>query len=190
MRPNILPYLAATLYLLLLLPCNAQGLGDTAYVNELNDGLIAYAGEDYALALRLLEPLANRDMSLAQLFVGRLFAKKLGTPQNCELAVTWLTRAARNGNADAASDLATFSEQGHCVSHSTSQALKWYEVAAANGDQYARIPLARFISGAAMLHPIYQRPSSGLIVLRCSTMRRRTIILGRCTQQDRAFRRI
>jgi len=43
MRPNILPCLAATLYVLLLLPCNAQGLGDDAYVKELNNGLIAYA---------------------------------------------------------------------------------------------------------------------------------------------------
>jgi TPR repeat protein len=134
MRLNSLLYLAASFYLMSFTPSNAQSSGDIAYISELNEGLIAYTMQEYELAFRLLEQLAKKNVPLAQLLVGRLFASGLGARQDCDRAVTWLTRAARNGNGDAAFELASFSEQGRCVPHNMSQALIWYEVAAANGD--------------------------------------------------------
>lgn len=88
-------------------------------------------------SIPLLGQLAKKNVPLAQLLVGRLFASGLGARQDCGWAVTWLTRAARNGNGDAAFELASFSEQGRCVPHSMSQAIMWYEVAASNGDMEA-----------------------------------------------------
>jgi hypothetical protein len=136
-RLNILPYLVVALYLLLLPPCKAQGSAEKSYVKELNDGLLAYAVENFSVTFRLLEPLAKKNVPLAQMIVGRLFANGYGAPQNCELAVEWLARAAQNGNAEAAYDLASFSKQGRCAPYSTTQAIAWYEVAAANGDTRA-----------------------------------------------------
>ena len=153
MRLNILSFLATSLYLLSLSPCNTQGLGDNAYISELNDGLIAYSTEEYPLAFRLLEPLAKKDVPLAQLLVGRLFLNGFGTPQNCELAVTWLGQAAQNGNGEAAFDLASFSEQGRCVSHSTSQSLKWFELAATNGHTEAANAIGEIYLGRGDVAP-------------------------------------
>ena len=133
-RLNILPSVAAILYLLSLSLSDAQDSGDHRFVTELNDGLIAYVNQEYLVALPFLEPLSEKNEPLAQLFVGRVFANGYGTPQNCERGVTWLARAAQGGNAEAAFDLASFSEQGHCMPHSIIQALAWHEIAAANGD--------------------------------------------------------
>src|SRR5271166_6474418 len=153
MRLNILLCLAANLYLMSLSPCSAQSAGDNAYVTELNDGLIAYSNGEYPLAVRLLEQLAKKDVSLAQLLVGRQFASGLGTPQDCDRAVTWLTRAAKNGNGEAAFDLASFSEQGRCVPHSASQTLTWYEVAAANGNTEAPNAIGEIYLGRGDIAP-------------------------------------
>jgi len=156
-RLNILPCLAVALCLLSLPPCNAQGLGDNAYVETLNDGLIAYTTLDFSLAFRLLQPLAKKNVPLAQMIVGRLFADGYGTPQNCELAVEWLLRAAKRGNADAALDLASFSKQGRCGPQSSYQALVWYEVAAANGDIRAPNAIAEIYLGRGDIAPDLQK---------------------------------
>ena len=153
MRLNILPCLATSLYLLSLSPGSAQSSADNAYVSELNDGLIAYSTEEYPLALQLLEALAKKNVPLAQLLIGRLFANGLGGPKDCDRAVTWLTRAAQNGNGEAAFDLASFSEQGRCVPHSTSQALTWYGVAAANDNTEAPNAIGEIYLGGADIAP-------------------------------------
>ena len=156
-RSNILPCLAAALYILLLPPCKAQGLGDRAYVGDLNDGLIAYLNQEFSVAFRLLHPLAEKNVPLAQMLVGRLFAKGYGTPQNCELAVEWLVRAAQRGNAEAAFDLASFSEQGNCVPPSASQALAWYQIAAAIGDVRAPNSMGEIYLGRGDIAPDFQK---------------------------------
>lgn len=134
-QPNTLLSIAAFYCLLSVSPANAQSVHDNnRHTGALNDGLIAYVNQDYSVALRLLEPLAEKNDPLAQLFVGRMLAKGQGASQNCEHAIDWLTRAAQGGNAEAAFDLASFSEKGYCVPHSISRALAWYQIAAANGD--------------------------------------------------------
>ena len=129
-RLTLLSSPATAALLLSLASCNAEGWSATTDVEKLNDGLIAYSTEDYSLAFALLQPLAEKDVPLAQLLVGRLFAIGYGTAQNCELAVRWLVRAAQRGNAEAAYDLASFSEQGPCLPPNASQALVWYQLAA------------------------------------------------------------
>lgn len=120
--------------------CIANELGRTDQVKQLNDGLIAYVTGDFLAAHGLLQPLAEQDVALAQLFMGRMYTEGNGVSINCDRAVEYLKRAAEAGNADAAFDLAIFAEIGRCAPKNESQALAWYELAAKNGD--ARAPNA------------------------------------------------
>ena len=120
--------------------CIADDLERTDQVRQLNDGLVAYVTGDFLAAHGLLQPLAEQDVALAQLFLGRMYTEGNGVSINCDRAVEYLTRAAEAGNADAAFDLALFAENGRCSPKNESQALAWYELAAKNGD--ARAPNA------------------------------------------------
>jgi TPR repeat protein len=157
LRLALLSSLATAALLLSLAFCNAEGWSATTDVEQLNDGLIAYSTEDYSLAFVLLQPLAEKDVPLAQLLFGRLFAIGYGTAQNCELAVRWLVRAAQRGNAEAAYDLASFSEQGACLPPNASQALVWYQLAAANGDTRAPNAIGEIYLGRADVAPDLQK---------------------------------
>jgi TPR repeat protein len=46
------------------------------------DGIAAYNKEDYLTALRIFRPLAEQDNSAAQYFLGRLYSKGEGVPQD------------------------------------------------------------------------------------------------------------
>lgn len=120
--------------------CIGNELGRTDQVKQFNDGLIAYVTGDFVAAHGLLQPLAEQDVALAQLFIGRMYTEGNGVSINCDRAVEYLKRAAEAGNADAAFDLALFAENGRCAPKNDSQALAWYELAAKNGD--ARAPNA------------------------------------------------
>jgi TPR repeat protein len=136
MRFCHLPRFASLLWLLLVAPSAAQELARADEL-ALNDGLLAYATADFAGALRRLPPLAERNVALAQMMLGRMYANGIGTAPDCALAVQWLTRAASGGMAEAASMLAEFSETGHCLPRDARRALAWYQRAAANGDTHA-----------------------------------------------------
>lgn len=120
--------------------CIADDLGRTDQVKQLNDGLIAYVTGNFVAAHGLLKPLAEQDVALAQLFMGRMYTEGNGVSINCDRAVEYLKQAAETGNADAAFDLAVFAENGRCAPKNESAALAWYELAAKNGD--ARAPNA------------------------------------------------
>lgn len=120
--------------------CIANELARIDQVKQLNDGLIAYITGDFVAAHDLLQPLAQQDFALAQLFLGRMYTEGNGVSINCDRAMEYLKRAAKAGNAYAAFDLALFAENGRCAPKNESQALAWYELAAKNGD--ARAPNA------------------------------------------------
>jgi TPR repeat protein len=73
--------------------------GSTSY--SLADALIPYAKLDYARALKLLAPLAERGDAVAQLKIGIIFFRgKVGSPDH-NAAIRWFTKAAENGQAEA-----------------------------------------------------------------------------------------
>ena len=62
-------------------------------------GLEAYESGDYAAALRLLGPLAERGDAEAQSRLGVMYAAGRGVPQDYDAAVKWYRLAAEQGNA-------------------------------------------------------------------------------------------
>lgn len=127
--------------------CIANELGRADQVKQLNDGLLAYTTGNFAAAHGLLRPLAEQDVVLAQLFMGRMYTEGNGVTINCDRAVEYLTRAAWAGSAYAAFDLALFAENGRCVSKNEIQALVWYKLAVKYGDARAPTVIGKLYLG-------------------------------------------
>lgn len=80
----------------------ALAAGDPAMA-DYYDGLLAYEGQDYAAALRELEPLAGQGDARAQKLVGLMYRDGLNVRQDFVRAHMWLNLAASAGEAEAAS---------------------------------------------------------------------------------------
>ena len=66
---------------------------------DLDTGLAAYERGDYATALRELKPLAENGVPRAQFYLGVMYAKGQGVPQDYTEAVRWYRLAADHGDA-------------------------------------------------------------------------------------------
>jgi TPR repeat protein len=98
------------------------------------DGLAAYQRGDYALALRLWQPLADRGDAVAQNNLGVLYANGSGVPQDWLMAITWYQKAADQGYATAQYNLGVrFADGGHGILQNYVRAYYWLNLAAAAG---------------------------------------------------------
>ena len=69
-----------------------------ANAGALIDGLVAYTFGDYATALKFLQPLAEQGDAKAQKYLGLMYEKGLGVPQDGAEAVKWYPKAAEQGH--------------------------------------------------------------------------------------------
>ena len=111
------PFLAFGLVLLVLGGCATTG-GETegaaaaapaAQAPNLERAREAFLEKDYALSAHLLEQLARQGDPAAQYGLGYLHYYGLGVPQDTEMALLWIRRAADNGYEDAGTALLRFS---------------------------------------------------------------------------------
>lgn len=72
-----------------------------ASAGSLEDGVTAYRQGDYANALRLLRPLAERGVAGAQVNLGRMYRFGRGVPQDYAAAHMWFTLAIAHDHAEA-----------------------------------------------------------------------------------------
>lgn len=93
---------------------------------EFTQGVRAYQGQNYALALRVFEQLAQRNDPQAQINLALMLKAGEGTPADPVTAHMWLELAARNGDVIAAS------ERDHLRSHLSLQQLEQANQLAAN----------------------------------------------------------
>lgn len=68
--------------------------------NELQEGLRAYSQGNFAGALRLWAPLAQRGDAVAQYNLGRLYARGEGVVRDLPEAYKWFTLAAKGGRRE------------------------------------------------------------------------------------------
>jgi TPR repeat protein len=66
-------------------------------LKDLADGSIAYGNRDYPNALRLLRPLADRGICIAQSNLGTMYKFGWGVPQNFIIAHMWFNLSAAQG---------------------------------------------------------------------------------------------
>jgi len=116
----------------------ALALFGIAAARPLEHGEAAYLRGDYATAMSLWRPLAERGNAVAQARLGWMYEKGEGVPQDYAQAAAWYLKAAEQGNAVAQSDLGVMYEYGEGVPQDYAQAAAWYRKAAEQGNAVAQ----------------------------------------------------
>ena len=101
-------------------------------------GMKAHDREDYATALREWQPLAEQGDVLAQYFLGLLYHKGRGVPQDDAQARKWYAKAAAQGLPKAQFGLGTLYFNGEGGAKDYQQALHWFRLAADQGEALAQ----------------------------------------------------
>jgi TPR repeat protein len=99
-------------------------------LGSFRDGGDAYDRGDYASALRIWRPLADRDDAAAQVMVGVMYDLGRGVTQDYVAAATWYRKAADQGYAPGQYGIASMYESGLGVQQDYEIAITWYRRAA------------------------------------------------------------
>jgi uncharacterized protein len=115
-----------------------------AHALTVRQGVAALDRHDYAAAAAIFVPMAQRGDPNAQAYLGLLYAKGYGVPQNYTVAALWYRRAAEQGHSGAQYELGLLYDRGFGVPQSVVEAEKWLilATAGANGrtaEDWARI---------------------------------------------------
>lgn len=114
-----------------------------ARADTLKEATAAFAKKQYAAAIKLFRPLAEKGNAIAQYKVAVMHRMGLGVPKSEKEARKWSRLAARQGNPQAQTLLGSlyYKASGE-ESPDVLRAYMWYEVAATQGDAEARKDLA------------------------------------------------
>src|SRR5262245_27840488 len=99
----------------------------------LSDATALIRKGDYAAALQLLRPLADKGDVLAQFKLGQLYARGWGVKRDYAEAIRWVRKAADQGLAMAQHNLGLAYANGEGVPQDYSEAMRWYRLAADQG---------------------------------------------------------
>ncbi len=109
-----------------------------ARADEYGDGDAAARRGDYATALKLLSPLAQKGLAQAQFNLGYMYDRGLGVARDYKEALRWYRLAADQGLAEAQFKLGIMYVQGLGVAQHYEEAAKWVRLAAEQGDASAQ----------------------------------------------------
>src|SRR5262249_7926317 len=118
-----------------LIACSAL-----ARATEFEDGVAAFDQGDYATALTLLGPLADRGNPNAQSLLGRTYAEGRGVPHDGIVAARWYRRAAEQGQPFAELVLGEIYYARQPPDYL--EAARWYRRSAEHGVAMAQYSLA------------------------------------------------
>jgi uncharacterized protein len=122
----------AVLLAALVVLCNRPASAD-----ELTDALIRYVMRDYARAVELLTPLAERGNAVAQLKLGLIYARGEGAPHDGVAALRLLASAAEQGQSEAQFELGVAYRDGLATPVNGKLAMYWLQRAAEGGAAHA-----------------------------------------------------
>jgi TPR repeat protein len=105
----------------------------------LEDGSAAYHRGDYAIALRLLRPLADQGVADAENILGHMYERGYGVTADFAEAVKWYRLAANQGLADAQLRLGIMYYTGQGVIQDYVHAYKWFSLSAAQGSEHGAV---------------------------------------------------
>jgi uncharacterized protein len=113
-------------------------LASTANARALSAGERAYAHHDYVRAAPLLLAEAERGSPVAQTYIGYMYQRGLGVPQNYKVAAGWLNEAAQQGEPTAQFLLGLLFDKGYGVPEDWVQAEVWLNLAASQASASQR----------------------------------------------------
>jgi len=88
-----------------------------------------------------LLPLAEKGETEVQFFLGQMYRRGKGVPQDYQLAAKWYKRSAEQGHAGAQNNLGVMYAKGNSVPQDYQEAVKWYKKAAEQGNTKAQFSL-------------------------------------------------
>ncbi len=101
---------------------------------QFNAAVEAYTEQEYALALRLFEPLAMHGHSASQYYLGVLHDVGIETGGNARVAYQWYRLAAIGGDDRAQHNLAVAYAKGEGVKVNLAKAMKWWMISSLQGN--------------------------------------------------------
>ena len=118
----------------------ADGVAQTRSA-ELNNAIQAYKNNDYLTATRVFKKHAQLGNAISQRYLGEMYDKGLGLPQDYKKAVNWYRKAAIQKDPAAQYLLGVKFANGHGVSENNKSAYMWFALAFDNGYKLAASPL-------------------------------------------------
>lgn len=121
-----------------------------AFAGTFEDGVLAYNHYNFALALKLLKPLADQGIPQAQELIGDMYYHGAGVKQSQREADRWYKASsegyqkdAEHGDANAQVKLGILYEQWNVpgLVHSYSNAMKWFSMAERQGNARAKFEI-------------------------------------------------
>ena len=106
---------------------------------DFRSGLSAFNGGDFAAAMRLWRPLADRNDARSQAGVGFMYHRGLGVKTDDAQAAFWLRKAAEQGQAEGQLMLGSLYFFGLGVPQSYATAYAWCELAQDSGQAEAQM---------------------------------------------------
>ena len=108
---------------------------------DYNKGVTAYNIGDFTTALLEFKPLAEQGDDDAQFWLGLMYDKGNGVPQNYKTAIKWYTYSANQGDANAQNNLGQMYRLGEGTPVNYQTAVKWYRLAAEQGSDRSQFNL-------------------------------------------------
>ena len=133
-------YAARAMVLLIFLPW-AAGVAAQSRGAELSYAIKAYKNNDFHTATRIFKKHAMLGNAESQRYLGQMYDRGLGLPQDYKKAVTWYRKAAIQKDPAAQYLLGVKFANGHGISENNKSAYMWFALAFDNGYQLAASPL-------------------------------------------------
>jgi uncharacterized protein len=129
----------ATLALMILL----LSLTDSTRAAQLDDAVAAAHRGEYAVAIQLISPLAEKGDARAQFNIGYMYANGWGVQRDLASAVKWYRKAAEQGLEIAQHNLGIAYINGDGIEHDDGEAARWFKRAAEQGFFRSQLMLGR-----------------------------------------------
>ena len=130
----------STLCLIISISCGSFSL---CWSDDFQKGMEAYKKGDFANAIKEWILLGEDGDEKAQYFLGLIYYKGKGVPQNYKKALKWYTLSAEQGNKVAQYNLGVMYSFGLGVVPDYKTALKWYNLSSEQGNALAQYNLGR-----------------------------------------------
>lgn len=108
--------------------------GDGNPIAEYHVGLAAFdrarSAHERANGLAWIHRAADQNLAMAQYFLGTIYMKGQGVPQNTSMALKWINKAAERGAPAAQLELGNLYEAGDVIPEDDARAYFWFSVLA------------------------------------------------------------
>jgi len=138
----------------------------------IQDGVAAFRHEEYGRAVAIFGPLAKRGDAVAQTYLGLMYLKGYGVPQNYIRAADWLHAASEQGYGLAQYWLGLMYDKGQGVPQDYVLAYKWLDLAVANARGRERDDWTRIRDAVATKISLAQRTKAQALAAEWRPQRR------------------